>query len=328
MSTAFDPYYKWLGIPPEEQPPNHYRLLGLRIFEHDGDVIEAAAEQRMLLLRSRQAGPQAEVCQRLLNEIAAAQLCLLDAGARQKYNQTLRSAVHERAISGPPPLPSASEHADQPVAREQDAQEHPLPAPPAPVYVGEGRITAPDRPPARPPSLPTRQAMPPPQSSPIGPQVEPAPRSDEAAETAVDAHVIDGVPPVDSWHVQTPDGSYWGPVSRSELEDWADNGRITRRCKLLPVGTNQWLDAEAVLTNLPAAPPDAPTINEPPGGIPEVGFRCPHCGSDLPPREYRELTPAGWALFIVLLLFCLPTCLLALLLTRTRRVCRQCGRKS
>ena len=24
-----DPYHVWLGIPPEEQPPNHYRLLGI-----------------------------------------------------------------------------------------------------------------------------------------------------------------------------------------------------------------------------------------------------------------------------------------------------------
>ena len=26
---GFDPYRKWLGIPPQEQPPNHYRLLGI-----------------------------------------------------------------------------------------------------------------------------------------------------------------------------------------------------------------------------------------------------------------------------------------------------------
>ena len=25
---AIDPYHKWLGIPPHEQPANHYRLLG------------------------------------------------------------------------------------------------------------------------------------------------------------------------------------------------------------------------------------------------------------------------------------------------------------
>ena len=29
MSADFDPYQKWLGIPPAEQPPTHYRLLNL-----------------------------------------------------------------------------------------------------------------------------------------------------------------------------------------------------------------------------------------------------------------------------------------------------------
>ena len=32
-AKGFDPYYRWLGIPPEEQPPDHYRLLGVKVFE-------------------------------------------------------------------------------------------------------------------------------------------------------------------------------------------------------------------------------------------------------------------------------------------------------
>ena len=43
MSDTFDPYYKWLGIPPKDQPPNHYRLLGIDLFTPDPDVIESAA---------------------------------------------------------------------------------------------------------------------------------------------------------------------------------------------------------------------------------------------------------------------------------------------
>ena len=27
MAEAFDPYYTWLGIPHQEQPPHHYRHL-------------------------------------------------------------------------------------------------------------------------------------------------------------------------------------------------------------------------------------------------------------------------------------------------------------
>ncbi len=32
VDDSFDPYYTSLGIPPEEQPPNYYRLLGLSLF--------------------------------------------------------------------------------------------------------------------------------------------------------------------------------------------------------------------------------------------------------------------------------------------------------
>ena len=36
---SFDPYYQWLGIPPKDQPPDHYRLLALERFEPNLDVI-------------------------------------------------------------------------------------------------------------------------------------------------------------------------------------------------------------------------------------------------------------------------------------------------
>ena len=45
MPGAFDPYHEWLGIPPEEQPPNHYRLLGIPLFEPDPQVIRHAVEE-------------------------------------------------------------------------------------------------------------------------------------------------------------------------------------------------------------------------------------------------------------------------------------------
>ncbi len=56
MSDAFDPYYTWLGIPPEDQPPDCYRLLGLQKYEDNVDVISHAADQRMGHLRTFQAG--------------------------------------------------------------------------------------------------------------------------------------------------------------------------------------------------------------------------------------------------------------------------------
>ncbi len=97
MSTAFDPYHKWLGIPPAEQPPHHYRLLGLALFESDGDVIEIAADQRMALLRSFHTGPHSDLSQKLLNEVAAARLCLLRPDRRQRYDEGLRQRLAQPA---------------------------------------------------------------------------------------------------------------------------------------------------------------------------------------------------------------------------------------
>ncbi|KKL18858.1 hypothetical protein LCGC14_2471340, partial [marine sediment metagenome] len=49
MSDTFDPYQAWLRISPEEQPPHHYRLLGLDPFEEKAQVIERAAGRRDIL---------------------------------------------------------------------------------------------------------------------------------------------------------------------------------------------------------------------------------------------------------------------------------------
>ncbi len=52
MSGGFDPYHEWLGIPPQEQPANYYRLLGVEVFEEDLDAIESAADRLIEHLRS------------------------------------------------------------------------------------------------------------------------------------------------------------------------------------------------------------------------------------------------------------------------------------
>ena len=82
----FDPYHKWLGIPREEQPPNHYRLLGIALFESDPEVIDAAANRQMAYLQGCATGTQALLSQRLLNEVAAARLCLLTPEKKATYD--------------------------------------------------------------------------------------------------------------------------------------------------------------------------------------------------------------------------------------------------
>ena len=106
MSTDFDPYYKWLGIPPKDQPPNHYRLLGIERYEPDDEVIDAASNRVMGYLQNIAAGEQAADSQRLLNELAAARLCLLDAERKAQYDATLREETpreQQGAASKTPP---------------------------------------------------------------------------------------------------------------------------------------------------------------------------------------------------------------------------------
>ncbi|MDP6442604.1 MAG: hypothetical protein QGG36_00740 [Pirellulaceae bacterium] len=97
MSSGFDPYYKWLGIPPKDQPPHHYRLLGIEMYEGDREVIDAAANRLMAFLQEQSAGDEMDAAQKLLNEIAAARLCLLNDGKRSSYDKQLRAKLKPAA---------------------------------------------------------------------------------------------------------------------------------------------------------------------------------------------------------------------------------------
>jgi hypothetical protein len=89
----FDPYRKWLGIPPHEQPPNFYRLLGLSPFESDKDVVANAADRQMAHLRTFQGGKNSAISQKILNELAAARICLMDPKKRAEYDARLRAEI-------------------------------------------------------------------------------------------------------------------------------------------------------------------------------------------------------------------------------------------
>lgn len=102
MSDAFDPYYIWLGIPPGEQSPDHYRLLGIAQFESNADVIRNAAEQRMRYLRTV-TGPRAKRLQQLINEIVSAQRVLSEGDARDKYNALITESPLSRRRPSPSP---------------------------------------------------------------------------------------------------------------------------------------------------------------------------------------------------------------------------------
>ena len=152
----FDPYHKWLGIPPREQPPNHYRLLALGLFESDPEVIDAAANRQMSYIQQRATGEHTALSQKLLNELAAARLCLLDAKKRSAYDAELKAKLGTaskettgRKPGSVQPEPLAFLQSTEPPAKRQEV----------------GKATRPDvrstpvRPPDKsliPPSLPHR----------------------------------------------------------------------------------------------------------------------------------------------------------------------------
>lgn len=103
MPDTFNGYHVWLGIPASEQPPNHYRLLGIAAFESDLDVIEHAADRQMAHVRTFQSGRHQALSQQILNELAAARLCLLSAPKKAAYDDELRlklGAVHKAVPVG------------------------------------------------------------------------------------------------------------------------------------------------------------------------------------------------------------------------------------
>jgi hypothetical protein len=94
----FDPYHKWLGIPPKDRPPNHYRLLSLELYENDPDVIEGAADRLMGFIRQYQSGEHAASAANLLNEIATARLCLLKPVSKSEYDTKLKKELATKEV--------------------------------------------------------------------------------------------------------------------------------------------------------------------------------------------------------------------------------------
>jgi hypothetical protein len=140
MANDFDPYYTWLGIPPEDQPADHYRLLGLKRFEANAEVISNVSDQRMGHLRTLQTGKRAAESQKLLNELAAATRVLLDPAQKKKYDAELKSQlaaatppVAKRAVAKP--LPAAQVEEKSAAANKPE-----VPASPTAPFIVTGEV--------------------------------------------------------------------------------------------------------------------------------------------------------------------------------------------
>ncbi|MCR5164743.1 MAG: hypothetical protein K6C40_12055, partial [Thermoguttaceae bacterium] len=127
----FDPYHTWLGIAPSEQPPNHYRLLGIALFEESRDVISNSADRQMAHIRTFQNGKHAAESQKLLNELSAARVTLLDPKKRADYDAKLRATMYPPAPVAPPPYQMRMGQQMPPQQMGMGGVPVPPPAPPA-----------------------------------------------------------------------------------------------------------------------------------------------------------------------------------------------------
>ncbi len=149
--SPFDPYLNWLGIPAHEQPPHFYRLLGIVLFESNPQVIEQAADRQSLAVGAYQAGPQGELCQRLLGEIAMARHNLLDPQQKAGYDAYLQQILAhrgERAVAAPPPpsiIGAAAPRAIAPAGIPPPVMQRPghSPQPPMPAPMPQGAMPQP-----------------------------------------------------------------------------------------------------------------------------------------------------------------------------------------
>lgn len=108
---SFNPYEQWLNISPQRQPPNHYELLGLPLFENDPDRIHAAGMERIAHVRNFQLGQHGSDAIRLLGELAGAFDCLSTPERKASYDERLRESVHAAA-------PAASKETADSTTRE------------------------------------------------------------------------------------------------------------------------------------------------------------------------------------------------------------------
>ncbi len=67
-------------------------------------------------------------------------------------------------------------------------------------------------------------------------------------------------PPADQWHLKTAEGEEYGPVSRSELDEWFAEGRVTLECHIRSSTDEQWRSAASLFPQLNAARAAAPPL--------------------------------------------------------------------
>ncbi len=107
--SEFDPYLNWLGIRATSRPLNHYRLLGLDLYEDDPGLISLAVDRQMRQVREHQSGPYGDVSQQVLEELSQARHCLLMPDRKAEYDGRLSESM---SLVGPASMTGSPRQAD------------------------------------------------------------------------------------------------------------------------------------------------------------------------------------------------------------------------
>ena len=143
MQGDFDPYEHWLGIPPAEQPPDYYRLLGIRPGESDLTLIRRAYQLRTDHVQLCDDGTYPDAAMRLRKHLAEARQVLFDPRRKQQYDATL-----------PPPAETVPGRGGPVVEPDPPATAYPLRVQSGPeLFSGSGHSFAGPIPSASPPAV-------------------------------------------------------------------------------------------------------------------------------------------------------------------------------
>jgi hypothetical protein len=231
----YDLICSWLGLPPGEWPPDHYRLLGLEPGEDKAELIEQRVHQRLDSVRCYQM-MHPEQATEAMNRLAQAFVCLMEPAAKKAYDAAfLGTASPSAQGTSPAAQPEEADTLDwlysQPPAVQStdplsvgtnpaDYAPVLLPATSAPPPAG-GMLN-----PATPPLTPLRQPPPLPPLPPPLPETEPAAAAEAGtADAAPLLELVDSV----------LEAAQSGPARRGIATKRALYHRISRTRRLLRV---------------------------------------------------------------------------------------------
>jgi len=119
--SDFNPYSAWFDIPTNQQPPDHYRLLGVEMLEPDLKVLTRAARKRLAILKTHADGPESSFVRQMKREVEIVYACLIDVDSRMAYDRSL--GLHKSQASDR----NASQSGKTSAARDSRAKLPPLP---------------------------------------------------------------------------------------------------------------------------------------------------------------------------------------------------------